>query len=591
MCIGIAAKRILPILAVFILLALVMLLPSANGLESEEKLLSTEADSGVEALDNPFYSVCVGSEYDGVELSSDYGCSDLTVSIVRDGGRKFVIDLGGNTLTLGQLAVSTDLEIRGEGELKVKDGIVLYAGELHLGDGVRLVTESRTAVFCYGEEARLLVDGDVEISVPKESPAEIAIRKESRRACAVVFSDESRLRGSKVENAVAGKDYYRVVFGEDGGAENTVSSTYVAQFEDGDRAKTAFERGVVKVVNALADSGEDIADENGPDIRTVGNKLIVGKLGAMLSHVTISVDGSMQMSFYFDLAGTDVDASALGGLGYTGLGDGGIKEIPAIDEASGLYRFDFPISAAEMNKTVTVWFVELEGQSWSYSVTRYARYIFDNVAGTSQQVRDMIAAMLNYGAAVQRYNGETEGLADEILSEYPPYNLDALLNFKKSQALRVANGSLIGKGKSWYALGKENSPIAVDGISLSVSDCFGINLHLQEGYSSDERYGYYVVKSGGAQEAPNYDGAIELDAAMIAENGYIELSDIALRSFDRTVRVAIKDKTDNTTVATFDVSVLSYALNLYDSYPEGSAERELAEAVIWYGIAGVACFR
>lgn len=83
-----------------------------------------------------------------------------------------------------------------------------------------------------------------------------------------------------------------------------------------------------------------------------------------------------------------------------------------------VYKFTCPVSAAEMADVIKVKFVagETESAEHTYSVTSYAEYIFNHAEDYAESV-DVVKAMLNYGAAAQKYFGHnTENPANAALS-------------------------------------------------------------------------------------------------------------------------------------------------------------------------------
>ena len=549
-----------------------------------EELYEAGLDTPVSNTDNAFFTVCTEGSHNGVRLTSDYGSETMTVSIIGNDIDKFIIDLNGHTLRLGYLAVNIDLEIRGEGRLISKNGIVIYEGDLLIRDGVKVETDSRVAVTDMGAETRIYIGESATITAADGAIAEIAVSAPHRLA-AVVFEGDNIRKGSLVEGAQAGIDYFRVAFGDASGGLQPISAARVAEFATETAAEEAASLGVVAVVNPL-DMGDENDDGDDSYVRVIGTRIVVGKTGAMLSHTTVGLAGMMSINFYFDLSGMDGELFGLGNLKYSGVGDGGSIEIPDEPEENGKYKFTVAILPTEMEKTVTVWFEGEKDKVWEYSVVRYAKYILDSEGeGFTTELKDTIAAMLYYGAAAQRFCGETEGFVDQLLNQYPEYSDKAVISQKISRATVIMQDYGYDDISQYYVYGKEGSPIAFCGYKMVIGDTTDLKVYLADGYSSDEKYSYHVTYSYKASSDSVYEHTYEVDAESVRENGCVRISAIAASDFNSIYRVTVTDEELGLVIASCDVTVLSYASKLYDGSADGSLERALAEAIIWYGVA------
>lgn len=279
---------------------------------------------------------------------------------------------------------------------------------------------------------------------------------------------------------------------------------------------------------------------------------------------------------------------SLGALLYTGVGAGGRIELPK-KNSDGKYRFGIPITPMDMNRTITVRFEGDEsGKSWDYSVAKYARYILsdtENVFGTA--LKDLIASMLNYGSAMQVFNGETEELANGILAEFPQYADGGKIAEKVSEAVEWLRASGYAYEDIRYADGA-SAPISFDRMSLAVNDMTAIRIYLADGHPTDGRYTYLLSYYNTHEDGSVYEKTEAISSQRTEENGYIEILGIPAANFHRVFRVTVRD--GGSTVGYCETTVFNYVMKLYESSEPDSAERALAEALIWYGARSVAYF-
>ena len=97
--------------------------------------------------------------------------------------------------------------------------------------------------------------------------------------------------------------------------------------------------------------------------------------------------------------------------------DGKVKDVPVADitpDDNGYYRVPANVAAAQMTEDIAIQVVtsEAEGNKYLYSVRKYGDYILANSADDS--IKNLVKAMLNYGAAAQNYFSYNLGdLADD----------------------------------------------------------------------------------------------------------------------------------------------------------------------------------
>ena len=548
-------------------------------------LLEVDSETVATNTENAFIGAGSGMGGGGISLKSDYGSDGLSVALIDRKQDKFIIELNGNTLTLGYLALNMDLEVRGEGTLSVSGGIVIYSGQLRLGDGVRLCTQSDLAVIAHGEHARVCVGENVVFVGSDGAVAEIGIRYEYKETPIIFEKYPSDAIG--LVGGTAGVDYIRVLYENCYGDHPAVSTAQAAQFPTEMDAESALSIGYISVVNPL-DGTETEATDDDSFLKAVGNAVTVGKSGAILSHANLSLDGELGVNLYFELSGLEGSVEALGALLYSGVGDGGRIEIPE-KNSDGKYRFKVPITPMDMRKVIKVRFEGDEsGKVWEYSVEKYARYILSDTEGVfADSVKDLIASMLNYGSAMQILNGQTEELAGDILSEFERYGDREKISAKITEAVEWLYASGYGYSDSYYADG-ENSPVKFNQMSLSVNESTAIKIYLAEGYPTDGRYSYHLTYQNISSNGSVYEKTETLNSDGITEKGYVEISGISASEFDRVFRISVKHS--GTVIASCEFTVLWYALGLYNVSEDGSAERALSEALIWYGAQSVTYF-
>lgn len=571
-----------------LLLCLITLISAVPvfAVRGEMPLLTVNGDTVAKNTENAFTAVTSGSEYGGISLSGDYGSPELSVALISRRLDRFIIELNGHTLTLGYLAADMNVELRGAGTVIVGGGTVVYSGEFYLGENVTLTTDSRTAVTVYGETASVrLGDG---VCFSGASAAEIGLRYEYNLNPIIFDTLPASMRGN-AEGGSAGSDFYRVVY--ENGAKETppVSTARIARFPSEQDAASALEKGLIALINPL-DSADNDNSEDDSFMKTVGDTVSVGKSGALLSHVNLSLDGSLGVNLYFELSGVEGSVDSLGALVFSGVGEGGSIPIPQKNE-NGLYKFTIRISPMDMARNISVHFEgDTDGRSWEYSVVKYARYILSDPDETfGRDIKDLIASMLHYGAALQRLNGETEQLADALLSEFPAYATPERIAEKTASAVDRVLGSGYAHGDISYS-DSENPAVTFKGMTLAVNDVTAIRLYLGDGYPVDGRLSYFVTYSETTLEGSVYEKTVPLDASVISERGYVEISGIPARDFGRIFRVSVRDNVNSEIVATCELNAFFYAGTLYALSAEGSSDRGLAEAAIWFGFCNATYF-
>ena len=573
-------KNLLKKLPALLLCITILSAQTVSAVFSDGALREIDGNTPATNTVNAFYGALVGG-CGGISLQDDYGSDSLSVALIDRKQDKFIIELNGNTLTLGYLALNMSLEVRGEGTLRVLGGIVIYAGELYLGDGVQVVSDAPIPIIAHSSYARIRIGEDVTVQ-GQNATAEFGIRYEYKDA-PIVF--EKLPEPPADSDGVWGIHRFRVIYESCSGEIPEVSTASVARFPSEEDALSALERGFISVINPMEGTDTESTDDDS-FLKVMDNTVTVGKSGAVLSHANLSLDGALGVNLYFELSGLEGSVESLGALIYSGVGEGGILPLPE-KNADGKYQFRIPITPMDMNKTITVRFAGDEsGKSWDYSVVKYARYILsdtENVFGTA--IKDLIASMLNYGAVMQSFSGETEDLANEVLAEFPQYDSAEEISAKVSEAVSWLKASGYAYEDTFYA---EGSDVSFDHMTLAVNEITAIRIYSAEGFPTDGRYSYQLSYHNTLLDGSVYEKTELIPPESIAEYGYIEISGIPAGNFHRVFRITARK--DGKVVAYCETTVFNYVMKLYERSAEGSVERTLAEALIWYGARNVSYF-
>ena len=178
---------------------------------------------------------------------------------------------------------------------------------------------------------------------------------------------------------------------------------------------------------------------------------------AKLCMVSISLKGNIALNYYMRLS-DEVLSDSTAYMQFT-LADGTIIKIPVTEgvktvrDGETYYVFSCAVNAKEMTDDVVNQFFYEGGSTaeHSYSVKTYADYILAN--STDEEMKDLVTAMLNYGAASQIHFGyNTDKLANAGL-EVPDYSGVTIEGFNavSSQGTELAkfySASLILKSET-----------------------------------------------------------------------------------------------------------------------------------------------
>ena len=170
---------------------------------------------------------------------------------------------------------------------------------------------------------------------------------------------------------------------------------------------------------------------------------------AALRFRTISLKGNIAINYYMDLS-DEVAADESAYMLFT-MENGEQIKVPAREGEYSLYQkayyysFSCAVSAKEMTDTVICQFFWNGGQTeaYTYSVKTYADRIL--ASNSSQKLRDLIYAMLNYGAASQihfEYHTERLANAGQEVPDYTRITIDGFpVNTKQGTTLATYAGA------------------------------------------------------------------------------------------------------------------------------------------------------
>ncbi len=282
---------------------------------------------------------------------------------------------------------------------------------------------------------------------------------------------------------------------------------------------------------------------------------------AVLRFRTISLKGNIAINYYMDLS-DEVAADENAYMLFT-MEDGEEIRVPVTQSERTLYQnayyyvFTCAVSAKEMADTVLCQFFYEGGQTevYSYSVKTYADRIL--ASSSSAKLRDLIYAMLNYGAASQiHFEYHTDRLANAGLTvpDYTQVTIDGFpVNTKQGTSLAT------------YA-----------GASLLLTSETTLRI-------------FFSVDSSVAEEfTVTYKGKL-LPLGLRSGKYYADVPDISAKNLDDYFTLVIHDGTDSAEVS---YAPLSYCASIIEN-AKGIHDRELqdvAAAMYLYNQAANAYF-
>ncbi|MCQ2491083.1 MAG: hypothetical protein MJ079_05765 [Ruminococcus sp.] len=156
-------------------------------------------------------------------------------------------------------------------------------------------------------------------------------------------------------------------------------------------------------------------------------------IGARLSGVSLSLDGSIGVNFYMQLAEEVLEDETAYMLFTLPNGEASeIKVSKAETKTVGgvtYYGFKCNVAATEMTDTIKAQIITVNGNGteYSYTVKEYADYLLAHTEGNAEYAKaeELVKAMLNYGAYAQKFKEHnTDNLPCEPM-DMTTYNIKA----------------------------------------------------------------------------------------------------------------------------------------------------------------------
>lgn len=263
-------------------------------------------------------------------------------------------------------------------------------------------------------------------------------------------------------------------------------------------------------------------------------------LGAKLESYLVSLQDNINMDCYLTLS----DEVAKDKDAYLEITrpDGTVNRIPVSDavESNGHYVFTEKFAAKEMTETVTIRMCMGDGTAgltYQYSLRTYADGILNATQGYTDADRELVKAMLLYGAYAQKhFNYRTDALADK--------DLDLRLADVTAENLKAyANTARQGTDKVEFV-----------GSSLLLKSETVLRLFFRVDSSVKDRVTF------------RYNGQL-LTVGTSGSFAYVDISGIRAKDLHKSVSVTVNDGTE----ATVTYNPLTYCYNVLanpDQYPE-----------------------
>lgn len=254
---------------------------------------------------------------------------------------------------------------------------------------------------------------------------------------------------------------------------------------------------------------------------------------------TLTLDGTITMNFYTRLSD---EFLAKGYITFTGVCDTELtiyaSELTKTND--GYYLFVVPVWAYEMNKTITAT-AYLDGnvvRTHQKSIRDYAEYIINPKNEYNDEHVTFAKALLNYGAASQKYFDKKEpGLANDLANK----NLGSDINEGKYDASKLVD----------YKAGPESN--------AAIGTFKGFNLLLG---SETALRAYFDFAEGVNRD----DITFTVNGQEVTyENGRIECANIKAYDLGKDVEFKATLKSDETKTLTFTCSAMSYCYSVLES--------------------------
>lgn len=235
-------------------------------------------------------------------------------------------------------------------------------------------------------------------------------------------------------------------------------------------------------------------------------------------------------------------------------------------DENGKYYFKVPVAAAQMTENIKVKSVagESESKLQTFTVRKYADYLLSEAANSSEELKNLVKAMLDYGAyAQQAFNVNTENFANAGI---------------------------------WESVG---SPVTTAEVPNKTMEANGTATDLTVGtldmlLQSDNTLRLYFTTNG---EINNYKAVLtyndgeertfDLEIAKDGDRYYADVPHVPAPYLGTDYTITFTNMTDNTTCAV-TVSAYAYANGLVKLETATAVQKNVAKALYLYGEAAKA---
>ena len=290
------------------------------------------------------------------------------------------------------------------------------------------------------------------------------------------------------------------------------------------------------------------------------------KVKSAVKTMSVSLKGKIEVNLGVELAGESKSDTAYLSVVVGADAEQKFYFKDATKNANGKYYFNVPVAAAQMTEEIKVKSVagKIESELQTFTVRKYADYLLSEAANSSEELKNLVKAMLDYGAyAQQAFNVNTENLANE--------------GIWGSAGSPVATAEVPNKTM-------ETNGTATD---LTIST---LDMLLQ----SDNTLRLYFATSG---EINNYKAVLtyndgeertfDLEIAKDGDRYYADVPHIPAPYLGTDYTITFTNTTDNTTCAV-TVSAYAYASGLINLETATEAQKNVVKALYLYGEAAKA---
>ena len=261
------------------------------------------------------------------------------------------------------------------------------------------------------------------------------------------------------------------------------------------------------------------------------------------------LDGDIGMKFVLNLTGEQIPNAAV----EVAIGDdvAAYSAAELVDE-SGKAVLLIDVAAAQMTEEVMVTlFVDDQEVSKVYTVRQYADYILDPENGYGENVQNLVKAMLNYGAASQKYFAVNTGNYADAGLEITP--------------AQVPN---------------QGGAVASDG-SLEGVSLYGASLV----HESKTAVRFYFNAASVQRLTFKINGGEPCDVQYKSGKYFVELADICPQDLDEDIVVTVSNGTDTLTVT---YAPMDYIIRMYNKNASNQNTKALVQALYGYYLAAEA---